>query len=499
MLLGPATSYGQRSEAYGSEHPGSQHDRKCTRLSLPQGYVVEFMDMMARTTRDPATSISHHNREIMKSVLAQFLELGSTDGGGSGGSRALSQDHSKLFLQSLEAVARSMCATMNPHIRELVDLNFDSVVKYPELDFDGISSVDTKVLSETYASLITSGALTPQDADETYFREWLDMPELDESGIREKPAPQNPNLDPNNPDQPIPDANKGSEHRHALKKKFSDTFKPFRKLTFAEQKVNFQTLQQKMDELETQFDSATKELLHSARTTYMAALTKAAHDGNTQAIKDATLKVQNDYARIIKSALKTSFEFGKNNAAKEIGANAPSNPAEILRQIDIQANAIADQHVSEIVSDSKNAYVQALNKGSSITAALGAADAAAEAAIDALTSDTSAIVVSGYINHGRDTVFDQNSADIYALQRSELLDDHTCPFCESIDGRVIEQSDPFGRNTIFHSNCRGIWVAILKDEEEKPAIGGIPQGLRDRFGDAVNDLLQPKKPQRKRA
>jgi hypothetical protein len=43
-------------------------------------------------------------------------------------------------------------------------------------------------------------------------------------------------------------------------------------------------------------------------------------------------------------------------------------------------------------------------------------------------------------------------------------------------------------------NCRGIWVEILQDEEEKPPIGGIPQSLRDRFGNAVNALLQPKNP-----
>ena len=126
------------------------------------------------------------------------------------------------------------------------------------------------------------------------------------------------------------------------------------------------------------------------------------------------------------------------------------------------------------------------------------ADAAAEAAIDALTRDASAIVTAGYINHGRDTVFERNAEDIYALQRSELLDERTCAYCESIDGRVIEKDDAFGRNTIFHSNCRGIWVAILKDEEELPSIGGIPQTLRDRFGDAVNDLLQPKKPTKRK-
>jgi hypothetical protein len=138
--------------------------------------------------------------------------------------------------------------------------------------------------------------------------------------------------------------------------------------------------------------------------------------------------------------------------------------------------------------------VQALNKGLSTTAALGAADPAAQGAIDALTSDASAILLSGYINHGRNTVFDLNSDDVYALQRSEIVDEVTCNYCLSIDGRVIEKGDPYGQNTIFHSSCRGIWVAILKDEENPPPMGGIPQSLRDRFGDAVNELIQPKQP-----
>jgi hypothetical protein len=64
--------------------------------------------------------------------------------------------------------------------------------------------------------------------------------------------------------------------------------------------------------------------------------------------------------------------------------------------------------------------------------------------------------------------------------------------------QISPPDDPFGQNTIFHSNCRGIWVAILNDEDDKPVIGGIPQSLRNRIGDAANDLIQPKKPQRKR-
>jgi hypothetical protein len=42
------------------------------------------------------------------------------------------------------------------------------------------------------------------------------------------------------------------------------------------------------------------------------------------------------------------------------------------------------------------------------------------------TSNTSTILMSGYISYGRDVVFDRNSDDIHALQRSELLDATTC-------------------------------------------------------------------------
>ena len=67
----------------------------------------------------------------------------------------------------------------------------------------------------------------------------------------------------------------------------------------------------------------------------MAAFTKAAHAGDTQGIKDATLKVQAEYARIIKGALANAFTFGKNQAAKEIGKDAPANPQDILASISI--------------------------------------------------------------------------------------------------------------------------------------------------------------------
>jgi hypothetical protein len=280
------------------------------------------------------------------------------------------------------------------------------------------------------------------------------------------------------------------------KKEFAEgDFKPYRTLTFAEGKVNFDALQKKISELEAQFDKETAALLHEARDRYMAAFTRAAHAGDTQAIKDATLKVQAELSRIIKNATQNAFVYGKNNAARELGVDAPANPAAMLKQIDIQAAAIADQQITEITSDSKTAYVEALNKGASATQALAAADAAAAAAIDRLTSNASSILMAGHINYGRSVVFDRESDRVYALQRSELLDIRTCNYCLSIDGRVFEKTDrQFASLGPVHSNCRGINVAILMDEDELPKITGVPQSLRSRIGDTVNDVEQPKKP-----
>ena len=63
---------------------------------------------------------------------------------------------------------------------------------------------------------------------------------------------------------------------------------------------------------------------------------------------------------------------------------------------------------------------------------------------------------------GLNVVLDNNADDGYALQRSEILDSATCNYCFSTDSRVVDQDDPFARNTVFHSNCRGIWVDILR-------------------------------------
>lgn len=131
-----------------------------------------FADLQAGNTSDMWKSIDHHNREIVKNVLAQFLELGNTESG----SRALSEDQSDFFLLSEEALANLIEEVHNRFlVRELVDLNFTTDA-YPKLRHRKLGSVDYATLSSTLSTLGSAGMLTADEDLETWVRQAIDLP-----------------------------------------------------------------------------------------------------------------------------------------------------------------------------------------------------------------------------------------------------------------------------------------------------------------------------------
>lgn len=121
-------------------------------------------------------SISHHNREISKALLAQFIELGAE---GKGGSYALSEDHSDLFKLGLTAIANQVARVTNEFlIRELVDLNFDMQdgQEYPTLEFDKIGDIDIQKIIDGITALSEKHIVTPDNSIEDKMRELLDLP-----------------------------------------------------------------------------------------------------------------------------------------------------------------------------------------------------------------------------------------------------------------------------------------------------------------------------------
>jgi len=167
------------------------HERAA--MVLPEDYQIEIIGAEAgqRANQAFVEAIQHHDTMIVKSVLAQFLNLGTGDVG----SWALSRDHSQLFLMGLNAVAQWFADHINRYaIPQLCRLNFgEDFTDFPELTFTDLRLVlQREVLAEAIGKLIQVGILTPDRSLQDWIRDVFDLPPLPEAEPEEVelPAPE---------------------------------------------------------------------------------------------------------------------------------------------------------------------------------------------------------------------------------------------------------------------------------------------------------------------
>jgi len=167
------------------------HERAA--LVLPEDYTIELIGAEAgqRANQAFVEAIQHHDTMIVKSVLAQFLNLGTGDVG----SWALSRDHSQLFLMGLNSVAQWFAEHINRYaIPQLCRLNFgEDFTDFPELTFTDLRLVlQREVLAEAIGKLVQTGILTPDRSLQDWVRDVFDLPPLPEQEPEqvELPAPE---------------------------------------------------------------------------------------------------------------------------------------------------------------------------------------------------------------------------------------------------------------------------------------------------------------------
>lgn len=158
-------------------------------LMFPNSMKFDFATPKASSMQGMIDeTIKHHNRMIMMSVLAEFLDLG----GGDTGSLALSQDQSSFFLQSLEDIARYFCEEFNRNVvKEIVDLNFGKQEKYPTLAFAPLGTIDYQEMSGVLSTLSAAGMLEADPEMLQFIRKLFRFPELSEEKIEKMNAEAN--------------------------------------------------------------------------------------------------------------------------------------------------------------------------------------------------------------------------------------------------------------------------------------------------------------------
>ena len=118
--------------------------------------------------------IDHHDRKIYDNILAGFLNLTTGDGG----SNALSKDQSSFFLRSLMSEAEYIKNTLQPHIDELIRLNFPDLEDTPKLTCTDIGTISMDEVINSIVAAKGTGIINSIGADENAIREILKLPPI---------------------------------------------------------------------------------------------------------------------------------------------------------------------------------------------------------------------------------------------------------------------------------------------------------------------------------
>lgn len=139
----------------------------------PSTLTVGFAELSGNLV-NALESAAHHDNQIMKNVLVQFINMGIES---SGGGRATGATAFDMFMKAMRYIANMICDYINMFlIPKLVAYNFPTN-RFPKLCVRNIGeSKDFQMWSAGIRSLLESNGITPDMPTEQFLRKIADMP-----------------------------------------------------------------------------------------------------------------------------------------------------------------------------------------------------------------------------------------------------------------------------------------------------------------------------------
>ena len=396
-------------------------------------------------------SIEYHDRMIARSILAQFISLGSTDVG----SYALARDQSSFFLMALNAVGRNVCDTMNRYaIQPLVDYNWN-VKTYPKLAYSPLETRDIEAYCNAISGLIEKGALTTDPDVENVLRDLLKLPP--------KPEPEE--------GEPAPEEITPGEHTgfHA---------EPKRELTYAETFVAFTDIKKVLDETQEAFVDAAKDTMERQINNLADTAIKIIEGRQLDKVDDIEVRYKTQMADDFAKILKETYQYGKDQVKKEMAAQAhtslalpPLDPGDeelimqfIMTRAKASANTLALK-LKQFITFEVLRQIKAgiMSKDELLTGLRGLSDKELIASAQYSVSESFGL--------GRGAEAEKSGDGIERSQYSAILDENTCVHCVALDGEEWPYDDPRtakyasgNPDCLGASKCRCLLVYISKSE-----------------------------------
>lgn len=156
------------------------HDGKQKGIKLPSDrdqmgnklYEVEYLNRDSNGTYDVEAIIQRHSKEMLQTVLADFIEMGNT----SVGSFALSSNKTKMFSVAVSGWLDEIVHGFQKAIKQLGVLEGWDPALLPTLTYSDIESVDLDVYGTFLEKMAKAGIIIPDDLLEEAVRKESGLP-----------------------------------------------------------------------------------------------------------------------------------------------------------------------------------------------------------------------------------------------------------------------------------------------------------------------------------
>ncbi len=455
-------------------------------FTVPEGVVLGMLEG-TKSAMDPMPLLEHHDTMISRSVLGQFINLG-TMATASGGSYALGQTMSAMFTMGLGAIADYLQEEIQSDIEQLVEWNFGPDAPMPQLRH-GTISIESFAERMTAIGALGAGHLINTDEElENYLRQQMGVPPISQAALdNQLLLPANRYVPEIIPDkklsaqmaadaakaqaqakapgmvqgaQPIKanegaagfgfadDDTAGGTPPASAGDKVAQTWKrPLQGLedaaSIAALDAAWQRLEQRwIDRLGAQRKKAARDLVDQVKQIVTSTIDRVTMMHSLRHLKVSTA-IQQDYTATVEQLMRDAYEAGSKSSAKELKGEAKpltDNP-EAEASIHAKAELITTDQLREL---EQNVQFEALGQVERNVAAAEVVKAVRESAatqVEARDLKLSAMVSVGEaLNIGRGAT--AREVGVQGAQWSAVLDDHTCPLCAELDGQTISVDNP---------------------------------------------------------
>lgn len=459
---------------------------------LPFGMDIQIVELKGGESLDLMTTIKHHNEEIAKVGLVQFINLGHTEFG----SRALAQTITDFFYDAQLSWAEQICTAINTDVLwPLLDMNFPDQVR-PTVVCTDMGAIG---LNELITTMKMAGAYLPPTLDlenairdrlglsRRTVKEWEDGKAA--SGLKpvstgERSADgETKTQKPKRTTKTKP--KKGELHRHVTLTK-GEYWRPLRE---SERHVNLTSIDDKIDTSKGKMLT----ILMDARDTWLKSLSSgvsAAMKTGPVSLTELTIPdaMTADTVQKVLPVLRDIYEYGSEQVKQELRAQTAmfrtmsededDNDEELVALLLLllaRSNMVVKRFARKTTEAFETIALDMYRTVGPESFSTRDLELITSRTMDSTEHDikvASVYAVTETLNLGRNAAATLLKDQIGICEYSAILDTNTCRTCVTVDGTQVK----FGSTEYFdlmpplksnrfgtckgYDNCRCIWIYL---------------------------------------